>query len=69
MSRCRGDVLKKPSQLKKEKDIKGSVSRELTGVQNGINRKVFLWGCVGRVIVSFLFRCYLVINIKQFSAI
>jgi hypothetical protein len=33
-------------------DLKGSVSRELTGVQNGINRKVFLWRCVGRVIVN-----------------
>jgi hypothetical protein len=44
--------------------LKGSVSRELTGVQSGVNRKVFLWGCVSRVVFIFLFRCHLLISIE-----
>jgi hypothetical protein len=49
--------------------VKGSVSREITGTKNDINRKVFLSGCVGRIVFNFLFRCHPLINIKLFSDI
>jgi hypothetical protein len=53
----------------KHTSFKGSVSREITGTKNDINPKVFLSGCVGRVIFNFLFRCHPLINIKLFSDI
>jgi hypothetical protein len=34
-----------------------------------MNRRVFLLGCVGRVVFNFFFRCHLRINIKLFSDI
>jgi hypothetical protein len=49
--------------------IKGSVSRELTRVPTGINRKVFFSGWVGRGNFNFLFRCHLAIDIKLVDAI